>query len=98
MQTCSKCHNVSPDNAAKCVVCQADLGEFSTTAAALKKFQGNHRVKNVRLVVSANCCPACREVEGTYDKTNPPRLPVEGCSHALGCRCFYEPMLNDIYP
>ncbi len=98
MQTCSKCQNVSPDNASKCVVCQADLVEFSTTAVALKKFQMNVRVKNVRLVVAANCCPACREVEGTYDKLNVPRLPVEGCSHARGCRCFYEPMLNDIYP
>jgi hypothetical protein len=25
-------------------------------------------------------------------------LPVEGCSHALGCRCFYQPVLDEIYP
>lgn len=98
MQTCSKCHNSSPDTASLCTVCQAELSQFSTTSVALKRFQANARVKNVRLVVSTNCCPACREIEGTYEKNEAPYLPVEGCSHARGCRCFYEPMLNDIYP
>ena len=27
-----------------------------------------------------------------------PTLPVEGCSHGLGCRCYYEPVLTEIYP
>jgi hypothetical protein len=27
-----------------------------------------------------------------------PELPVRGCSHKNGCRCFYEPFLTDIYP
>lgn len=98
MQTCSKCNTQSPDSATNCLNCQADLSEFSTTAVALKKFQANPRVLNVRLVVAHDCCPACRLVEGTYDKNQAPRLPVEGCSHNLGCRCYYEPMLSDIYP
>lgn len=98
MQTCSKCHTQSPDTATHCLNCHSDLSEFSTTAIALKRIQSNPRVKNVRLVVSNECCPACRSAEGTYEKDEAPRLPVEGCSHGLGCRCFYEPMLNDIYP
>ena len=65
---------------------------------ALLKFQENPRVKNVRLIVSADCCPACAAFEGTYQKKNAPQLPIEGCSHPNGCRCFYEPMLTTIYP
>jgi hypothetical protein len=98
VQTCSRCTQLSPDNAMTCVHCQADLRQYSVTAVTLKRFQENSRVKNVRLVVAHDCCPACRETEGTYDKGQAPGLPVEGCSHPLGCRCFYEPMLSDIYP
>lgn len=98
MQTCSKCSAQSPDTASVCVNCQAELAEFSNSAVALKRLVGNPRVVNIRLVVGQECCPACREAEGTYTKENIPKLPVEGCSHALGCRCFYEPMLSEIYP
>lgn len=98
VQTCSKCNTQSPDSATSCNNCQADLREFSTTAVALKRLQMNPRIKNVRLVVAHDCCPACRAAEGTYEKENAPRLPIEGCSHSLGCRCFYEPMLYEIYP
>lgn len=98
MQTCSKCNAQSPDSASLCVNCQADLSEFSMTAVALKRLQANPRVLNVRVVVAHDCCPACYLVEGTYPKDQVPRLPVEGCSHANGCRCFYEPMLSEIYP
>jgi len=70
----------------------------TTAKHALKKFQDNPRVKNIRLIVSADCCPACAAYEGTYDKFKAPTLPIEGCSHPNGCRCFYEPMLNIIYP
>ena len=72
--------------------------DTQSPAAALKKFQENSRVRDVRLVISADCCPACATYEGTYDKNEAPSLPVEGCSHPNGCRCFYEPMLNVIYP
>ncbi len=98
MQICSRCNAQSPDSALFCTNCQADLREFSNTAMALKRFRLNPRVMNVRLVVADNCCPACQQAERTYEKTLAPSLPVEGCSHALGCRCFYEPMLSEIYP
>ena len=65
---------------------------------ALMKFQKNERVKNVRLIVSEDCCPVCAAHEGTYDKHEAPLFPIEGCSHPKGCRCFYEPMLTAIYP
>ena len=52
----------------------------------------------VRVVVAADACPACRDIEGTYNKDSIPGLPVHGCSHNLGCRCFYEPTLENIYP
>lgn len=98
MQICSKCAASSPDHALACHKCGSDLREFSTTAVALQKFQNNPRVKNVRLVVPGDACPACLEMAGTYPKDKAPRLPVEGCSEPNGCCAFYEPMLNEIYP
>ena len=56
------------------------------------------RVSRVRLVVAHDACPACRAAEGEFTKDLVPSLPVHGCSHARGCRCFYEPALVDIYP
>jgi hypothetical protein len=52
----------------------------------------------VRLMAMHDACPACLEAAHTYDKDSAPRLPVEGCSHGLGCRCFYQPYLDEIYP
>ena len=98
MQTCSKCHTQSPDDLKNCTLCDAYLGEWSTTAVALKRIQDNPRVIYVRISVAYDCCPACRQVEGAYSKDEAPALPIEGCSHSLGCRCFYQPVLEEIYP
>lgn len=98
MQTCSKCHTQSPDEVTHCPNCHADLSEWSTTAVALRKYQANPRVSRIYIVVSKDSCPACRAVEGAYDKFDVPKLPVEGCSHPNGCRCFYEPFLTEIFP
>ena len=77
---------------------ETEFDEAYPANSALKKFQENERVKNVRLIVAANCCPVCAAHEGTYDKHQAPNLPIEGCSHPNGCRCFFEPMLTTIYP
>jgi hypothetical protein len=98
MQTCTRCYTQSPDEADHCVKCQADLRQFSTTAVALQKYQANPRVIYVRIQVNDDCCPACQEAYGAYPKDAVPRLPIEGCSHDLGCRCFYQPFLSEIFP
>ncbi len=98
MQTCSFCHSKSPDSAHECVNCSADLNQFSTAAVALTRFRENPRVDIIRLVVSDEACPACQEIAGNYPKDEAPALPVRGCSSPDGCRCFYEPLLNVIYP
>jgi len=98
VQTCSKCHHQSSDSADHCSQCGADLGEWSNTAVSLNKMQDNSRVIYVRISVAGDCCPACRQAEGAYAKEVAPKLPVEGCSHNLGCRCYYQPVLDDIYP
>ncbi len=98
MQTCSVCNVASPDTATHCVNCQADLTKLSKTAVALQRFQENPRVLHVIVSVADDACPACRAQQGAHPKDQAPRLPVEGCSHALGCRCFYQPVLADIYP
>jgi hypothetical protein len=98
MQTCSKCHTQMLDSVAKCKNCDAELNDWSTTSVALKRIQANPRVNYVRVSVAHDCCPACRDIEGAYAKDAVPKLPVEGCSHNLGCRCFYQPVLEEIYP
>ena len=98
MQTCHQCNAQSPDSATNCVNCDADLSEYSTTSVALKEFIANPRVSLVRILVAEDSCPACQALEGTYEKDAVPILPVEGCSHRLGCRCFYQPYLTTIYP
>ena len=98
MQTCSICNAQSSDIEKNCVNCGRNLSEFSSTAVARRKFVENPRVRLVRLIVAAEACPACHKVEGTYDEVSIPELPIEGCSHNISCRCFYEPTLNNIYP
>lgn len=98
MQICSVCHTQSTDSTVSCPKCNVDLSQFSEQAVALKKYQDNPRVQSLRVATFADCCPACRKVEGNYDKFEVPVLPVVGCSHENGCRCFYEPILTEIFP
>lgn len=98
MQTCSRCHTQAPDTVTICPGCQADLREFSITAVALTSFQANSRVYAVHVASGEDACPACLAIQGTYDKDKVPVLPVEGCSHPQGCLCFYQPLLEEIYP
>jgi len=95
MQTCSKCNASSPDNALVCKNCGADLSGFSLTAAALKSLQANPRVRAIRISVANDACSHCYQLLNTYPKGKVPHLPHEGCSHENGCRCFYEPVLED---
>jgi hypothetical protein len=95
MQTCSKCNASSPDDARTCVNCNADLNEFSATAVTLKHLQENPRVRAIRISVAGDACSYCYELLQTYPKDRVPILPHEGCSHENGCRCFYEPVLDD---
>ncbi len=98
MQTCSRCNASSTDTALECSNCKADLREFSATVVALKNFQKNPRVTAVRINVAGDACPLCYESRGTFPKDSVPHLPHEGCSHGMGCRCTYEPILSEIYP
>lgn len=98
MQICSKCQTQQPDSASHCSSCGSDLSEWSDTAVSLKRMQANPRVNYVRIVVAHDACPACLHAEGAYAKDSAPALPIEGCSHGLGCRCHYLPVLEEIYP
>lgn len=98
MQTCSRCMVANPDNAYVCQNCQASLSEFSTTAIAKHEFLLNPRVKRAYLITYHDCCPACKAAEGAYSKEDLPTLPTPGCSNPNGCRCFYQPFLEEIFP
>jgi len=64
---------------------------------ALKDIEGGLATR-VRILISRDSCPACRAAEGAYDFGDVPALPVEGCSHADGCRCHYAPVLDAFGP
>ena len=98
MQTCGVCSKQSADQIFICPRCGSDLRQKSLTALALAKMQSNDRVSLVRVSVMNDSCPACSAVQGAHPKDQAPVLPVEGCSHANGCRCFYEPVLTEVYP
>jgi hypothetical protein len=95
MQTCSKCNASSPDEVSRCIHCDADLKEYSTRAVALTRLRANPRVRAIRVTVAGDACSACYGAMNTYTKDEAPRLPLEGCSHENGCRCFYEPVLSE---
>ena len=98
MQTCSKCNQLTPDSESVCINCGANLAEYSEFAISRKKLIENQRVAAIRISVSKNACPTCRQVEGVYTKQTLPFLPVEGCSSPNGCNCFYAPILDEIFP
>jgi hypothetical protein len=75
-----------------------DAWENSAAAQALRRMQANPRVKYIIINVPDDACPACQNLTGTYPKDQVPPLPVGLCSHPLGCRAFYAPYLDEIYP
>lgn len=72
--------------------------ETSPAAQSLERMKANSRIKYIVIVVPDDACPACQNLTGTYPKDQVPRLPIEKCSHPLGCRSFYLPYLDEIYP
>ena len=98
MQTCSRCNTSASDHAGACPSCGAALPENSTVRASLQRMQQNPRIIKVQVSVAGDACPSCQAQQGTYAKENPPALPHAGCSHCNGCRCFYEPILTEIFP
>jgi len=72
--------------------------ESTSAAQSLKRMQANQRVKYIVIIAPAEACPACQQLAGTYQKDQVPKLPLELCSHPLGCRAYYMPYLDDIYP
>jgi hypothetical protein len=66
--------------------------------AALERIIDGGVATRVRILASHDCCPACRALSGAYDFEEVPALPIEGCSHPLGCRCHYAPVLDRFGP
>lgn len=72
--------------------------ETSPAAQSLERMKSNPRIKYIVIIVPEDACPACQNLTGTYPKDQVPRLPIEKCSHPLGCRSYYLPYLDEIYP
>jgi hypothetical protein len=75
-----------------------DMWETSEAAQSLERMKANPRIKYIVIVVPEDACPACQNLTGTYPKDQVPRLPYEECSHPLGCRSYYLPYLDEIFP
>ena len=75
-----------------------DQWDSSEAARILKQLQANPRIKYISIAVPADACPVCKNIAGTYHKDQVPRLPIDLCSHPLGCRANYVPSLEDIFP
>lgn len=65
---------------------------------ALARIKEGGVATKVRILASHDSCPVCRTLEGAYEFDAVPSLPIEGCSHPLGCRCRYEPVLDRFGP
>lgn len=94
MRICGKCRRESPDEVTVCPKCGADLATQSTTALTLQRLRDEGRFTEVRILADRNCCPTCRARVAAYPIDAVPALPIEGCSHPVGCRCVYEPVLD----
>ncbi len=75
-----------------------DEWEAHPAAKSLKRMIDNPRIKYIVIVAPEDACPACQNLTGTYPKDQVPRLPIEACSHPLGCRSYYLPYIDEIYP
>jgi len=70
----------------------------SEAEAALKRMQANSRISKIVIAVPGDACPACQAVFGTYPKDQVPALPMEYCTHPLGCRASYQPFIDELFP
>lgn len=75
-----------------------DTWETSPAARSLERMKANPRIKYVVIIAPNDACPACQNLTGTYLKDQVPHLPIESCSHPLGCRAYYLPYLDEIFP
>ena len=75
-----------------------DLWETSEAAKSLERMKANPRIKYIVVCVPEDACPACQNLTGTYSKDQVPQLPYQECSHPLGCRSYYIPYLDEIFP
>jgi hypothetical protein len=74
------------------------VGDYEKEAevhrAALERIIEGGIATKVRILTSYDSCPVCKSIEGAYEFDDVPALPIDGCSHPLGCRCHYEPVLD----
>ncbi len=89
---------VSPKHSVKLTDRTDEIWETSEAAKSLERMRANPRIKYIVVCVPEDACPACQNLTGTYPKDQVPRLPYEECSHPLGCRSYYIPYLDEVFP
>lgn len=52
-------------------------------------------IQGVRILVGEDSCAECRlHADIVYSPEDAPILPLDGCTHAEGCRCAYTPAMK----
>jgi hypothetical protein len=75
-----------------------EMWESSEAAKSLERMRINPRIKYIVVVVPEDACPACQNLSGTYPKNEVPQLPYGECSQPLGCRAYYLPFIDELFP
>jgi hypothetical protein len=96
VRICANCRQQVADHVTVCPRCKTDLISGSVGARELARLRADGRIRELRILSDRFCCPTCRDAAQVYPIEQVPLLPLEGCSHAVGCRCSYEPVLDVI--
>jgi len=68
---------------------------FSGTHQSTLERYRNEGVKYVEVLATPDSCESCKKIAGKHYKLNDaPELPNEYCTHKMGCRCRYLPVIE----
>lgn len=91
---CPKCGRAHPWDRTYCTRCGTPLeGYYRRELERYTQAYLRGKIRGVRVQAAADACPKCRSFAGKiYKPHEMPRIPIEGCSRPMGCRCCYVPV------
>ncbi len=65
---------------------------YAQHRATLERYR-SEGLKHVEILPAPDSCEACRKLAGEYELNKAPELPHEHCTHKMGCRCCFLPVV-----
>ena len=65
---------------------------YAQKQASLEQYR-SEGLKYVEVYPASDSCEACKKIAGKYEITKAPSLPYEHCTHKMGCRCTFLPVV-----